>query len=92
MNPKNVIEKNRKKIDRINEKIIYLIAERNKLVKEIGLAKKKLGMKVVDRKREKEVLENSRKIAEKMKVDPKIAEKIMKILIEYARKIQGAKK
>jgi len=49
-------------------------------------------MKVVDRKREKEVLENSRKIAEKMKVDPKIAEKIMKILIEYARKIQGAKK
>ncbi|HAV10856.1 MAG TPA: hypothetical protein DCX22_04515 [Dehalococcoidia bacterium] len=48
----------RDKIDDIDAKIALLLSERIKLVKEIGIEKKRLGMAVVDADREHIVLQN----------------------------------
>ncbi len=88
MRPKNVIEKNRKKLDKITEQIIRLIRERNDAAKEIGRAKRKLGLPVVNLKRRAGVIKNAKKLARKLKVDVNVVEKIMRILINHAEKIQ----
>ena len=47
----------REKIDGVDEKICALLKERFDLVKEVGEAKKKLGVNVENKDREKEVVE-----------------------------------
>jgi len=49
------------KIDEVDQEIIELLDLRMKLAKEIGAIKKRCGMKIKDREREKEVLERARK-------------------------------
>jgi chorismate mutase/prephenate dehydrogenase len=46
----------RKEIDKTDRAILKLLSKRMKLVRKIGKIKRKYGMRIVDRKREKEIL------------------------------------
>ncbi len=48
----------RSKIDDIDVRIALLLSERIKLVKEIGVEKKRLGIAIIDQNREHTVLQN----------------------------------
>lgn len=78
----------RRKIDKITEKIIKLIAERRKIVLEIGKIKKEKGIPILDQKREKELIVKVKNLSKKFKIPPTLIERIMKILIENSRRLQ----
>ena len=78
------IDKLRKKINKIDSKIIRLIDERVKVVKKIGKIKKKAGIRVFQPAREKIVLE---KVSKQSK-NKRIATKIFKKIMSESRKIQ----
>ena len=89
MKPEKIIKNNRKRLDRVTKDLVKLIAKRNKLAVKIGKTKKKLNLKITDRKREKIVLKNAKLYAKKMGVNPNLIEKIMKILIKHSKKLQA---
>lgn len=82
------IESYRKELDKITSKIIQLVAERRKIVFKVGKIKKQKKLPIINIKREREILENSAKMAKGLKIDPTLIKKITKLLIEDARKIQ----
>jgi len=75
------IKKYRKQIDKIHQKMIILIAERNRISKKIYRLKEKIDLPKIDIKREKEMVESAKKIAKRLKIKEKTVVKIMKILI-----------
>ncbi len=83
-----VIKKNREMLDKITDDLIKLVYKRGKLVSEIGKAKKHLGIKVVDSKRESEVLETAREKALAAGVDQNLISEILKLLIKDSRRKQ----
>lgn len=70
----------RAKVDKTDEKILKLIAQRLNLVKEIEKNKKKDHLKIKDSKREKEILERLEKAANSRKLPPALLKKIWKLL------------
>jgi len=78
----------RRKIDRITEKIIKLIAERRKVVLEIGRIKEEKRIPILDQKREKESMFKVKKLSKENKIPSALIEKITKILIENGRRLQ----
>lgn len=81
----NTIEKNRKKIDKIDEKIIKNLITRFKLTNEIGRYKKKNDIKIKDLKREKEIFDNIYKYTDNKKEQDNIKEIYKKILLVSKR-------
>lgn len=68
------LQKLRREIDEIDNSIIKLLDRRIKLVKEIGLIKKRYGMKIRDVNREKIILDRAGKYR-------KIFEEIIKLSV-----------
>jgi hypothetical protein len=71
----------RRDVDRIDEQLITLVAERFKLGKEIVALKKKLGKGIRDEARERAVVDLARARAKKNGIDPVFAEDLMRLLI-----------
>ncbi len=71
----------RKQLSTIDEQIVELIAERQQIVGEIGSSKQNTGRATRDYEREKDVLDMAREQAEKLGVDPNLAEEILTTLI-----------
>jgi predicted regulator of amino acid metabolism with ACT domain/chorismate mutase len=71
----------RREVDRIDEQLIALVAERFKLGKEIVVLKKKLGKGIRDEARERNVIDLARARAKKSGIDPVFAEDLMRLLI-----------
>ena len=71
----------RRDVDRIDEQLISLVAERFKLGKEIVALKKKLGKGIRDEVRERAVIDLARERAKKSGIDPVFAEDLMRLLI-----------
>jgi|TARA_S200000501_G_C20467779_1_gene588015 chorismate mutase len=84
INPKIIIV--RKKLDKIDEKLLVLIKERTKLVGQI-LSYKKRKNEIIDKKRINVILKKIRLKSIKMKIDPLITKKIwiamIKSFIDY---------
>ena len=78
INPKIIIV--RKKLDKIDEKLLVLIKERTKLVGQI-LSYKKRKNEIIDKKRINVILKKIRLKSIKMKIDPKITNRIWKNMI-----------
>mgnify|MGYP001114702761 CR=1 FL=1 len=57
MNLMTDIEKLRKKIDKLDQKIVNNLTKRFELIEKIGKIKKKLKIKITDKKREKEIIQ-----------------------------------
>ena len=70
----------RKKLDKLDLKILSLIKKRTSLVNQV-IKIKKYKSQIVDKKRIKEVLKKIRLNSTKKKIDPRITEKIWKSMI-----------
>jgi len=79
----------RKKLDKLDLKILSLIKKRTLLVNQV-IKIKKYKSQIVDKKRIKEVLKKIRLNSTKKKIDPRITQKIWKSMIasyiEYERR------
>ena len=75
------LEKLRDELSSVDRRLVELIAERQRIVGEIGRSKHRSGQPTRDYEREKEVLETARSRATSLGVDPKVAEEILTTLI-----------
>ena len=71
----------RSHLSSVDRRLIELIAERQRLVGEIGRSKQSTGRATRDFEREKDVLDMVRQKAESLSVDPNVAEEVMRALI-----------
>ncbi|MDD1673823.1 MAG: chorismate mutase [Methanomicrobiales archaeon] len=78
----------RQKINQIDQKIIGLIAERQKRAGELALLKHREGLPIRDENRRKEVLELVFNLAVEQRIDPVYAQKIYEILIDMSEERQ----
>ena len=77
---KNII-KVRKKLDKLDNKLLDIIKKRLKLV-DVVLRNKKFKKEIVDNKRISVILKNINKKSKNKKIDPKITNKIWKSMIK----------
>lgn len=80
--------KERKNIDVIDSKIVGLISQRLKIAKKIGKYKKSKGLKIPDRKREREVIRHVRNKAKGENIDGKFIGSLFRDIIRYTRSKQ----
>ena len=77
---KNII-KIRKKLDKLDNKLLDIIKKRLKLV-DVVLRNKKFKKEIVDKKRFDVILKNIKRKSKNKKIDPKITNKIWKSMIK----------
>ncbi len=75
------LEDLRKQLTAIDEQIVDLIAERQRIVGDIGRDKQSTGVGTRDYAREKDVLDMGRQRAEQVGIDPDLAEEVLRKLI-----------
>jgi len=75
------LEDLRKDLSAVDQQLVELIAERERLVSEIGRDKQSSGKGTRDYAREKDVLDMGRAQAEKLGLDPDLAEDVLRKLI-----------
>ncbi len=75
------ILKTRKKLDKLDDKLLNLIKKRTYLVNQI-LKNKKFKKEIIDKKRIKVILKNILIKSKKKNIDPKITNKIWKSMIQ----------
>ncbi|WP_420422015.1 chorismate mutase [Simkania sp.] len=75
----------RKQLDHIDEQIIKLFGERRKVIQNVAHFKKESGGEVFDPKREAQIFERVRVIAQDQELDPSAIEQIFRSLITYFR-------
>lgn len=71
----------RKKLTTVDRQLVDMIAERQRIVSEIGREKQESGTGTRDYAREKDVLDMGRAQAEKLGIDPDLAEGVLRQLI-----------
>lgn len=86
------LEQLRGELSSVDRQLMELIAERQRIVGEIGRSKQLAGQPTRDYEREKDVLENVRSRAISLDVDPKIAEEIFTALIRSSLTHQERKR
>jgi len=82
----NQLDKLRKKIDIVDDKLVYLLAERFKITKEIILLKKKNGISVKDKNREDFILKETANLAKKLKINTEFVADIFKKILKESKK------
>jgi chorismate mutase len=85
------LEKLRKEIDRINEKILKLLAKRTKIAIKIAEYKKVHDLSIYSPKREKEIIERVKALARRENLDEKMAEEVFKKIMEQTRRLEREK-
>tara|TARA_B100001142_G_C13900485_1_gene487689 strand:- start:144 stop:434 length:291 start_codon:yes stop_codon:yes gene_type:complete len=82
MSPKNKIKLNllRKKLDKLDNRLLSLIKIRSKIVKNV-LELKQYKKEIVDKKRINIILKKIKKKSKQKKIDPKITNRIWKNMI-----------
>lgn len=79
------IIKIRKKIDELDHELIGTLKKRLVLSKELGSLKRKKGIKIRDRKREKEIIQDRLK---KSSLDSGFIKKLFKLILKESRRVQ----
>ncbi len=82
---KKLFTHHRKKIDKIDNKIMKLLEKRLESARKIGKYKKKHGIKIIDRKREKEILLDRVK---KSKLSKDFTKRLFSVIIHESRRVQ----
>ena len=72
----------RDRLDQVDEGLVELAAERQRIVSEIGRVKQGHGRALRDFRRERQVIDRVRSRAERIDLDPDVAEDLLKRLIE----------
>jgi chorismate mutase len=79
----NEIEELRMEINRLNTEIVEKIAQRVEVAKEIGAVKKRHGLPIVDREREKCVIEQVKGLALSLGLDADGTERMFREIIRF---------
>jgi chorismate mutase len=77
------IKRHRKTIDKLNDEIIEILAQRLEAALAIGEIKKKYGKPIVDKSREKAILEQIKRKADEKGINPDSMERVFKEIIRY---------
>lgn len=77
----------RAEIDRIDAEIVKLLKKRFRKAELIGEKKRLLHLKVEDRKRDKEVLENYKRSADG-ELDNEFIERLVELILKYSKEVQ----
>jgi len=88
MTDKKEIKEHRRKIDSIDNKIIRLLSGRVIIGKKLGKLKKSKGLRITDKEREREVIENAKVIAKQHDLEPEFVEELFKKIVKYTREKQ----
>jgi len=84
----NEINRLRKNVDEVDEKILELLDQRMKIVKELCKIKEKEGMPIIDKKREEKVEKIWLKKAEKLGINNESIFKILNEILNMSRETQ----
>lgn len=84
----NDLNKLREEINKIDEQLLDLIAQRIGVVKAVGEYKKERGLPIVDKKREEELLQKLILRGEKYSLDESIIRKVWKNFFEIAYELE----
>lgn len=78
------LEKLRREIDRLDKSLIEVLTQRMHVAKQIADLKKRLGLKVKDEAREKDVIRRIRNFAREKGLDPDFADNLMRMVMGQA--------
>ncbi|EKD48185.1 MAG: bifunctional chorismate mutase/prephenate dehydrogenase [uncultured bacterium] len=84
-----MIGKFRSKIDKIDERILKLLAERFENVIKIGEIKRGKGLKIQNKKREDEIIRKVRKLSSRFALNERFVSDFYELIIDESRKLQG---
>jgi len=76
----------RKKIDKIDSEILELFKKRLNIVEKIAEVKRLSGLKITDKKREREMIEKRKKIGEREGIEKMLVEELFKKIISLSKK------
>ena len=80
----------RRRIREIDGQILGLAAERQRLAREVGEIKRRVGIATVDYAQERAVLERARATAQERGLDPSIAEDLLARLMSWSPELPEA--
>ena len=83
------IEKHRKKVDKINQKILKLLYKRMTVCKKIGCYKKSNNEKITDKEREKQMLKRISHQLSKYNLSKPFVNTIFKEILNESKRIQA---
>ncbi len=83
------LEDLRKKIDEVDNKVVKLLAERMRIVEQVGTEKKKLGLPIEDKEREKVVLGKVKSTAQSENISQEGIESIYKQIVTVFKNMEG---
>jgi chorismate mutase len=83
MSDEKEIEELRKEINKLNSEIVEKIAQRVKVAKDIGDLKKRHGLPIVDREREKRVIKQVKDLALNLNLDTEGIESVFREIIIF---------
>ena len=86
--PQERIDELRGDIDRINQRLLALIAEPQEVSVAIGALKAAHGLPLYSEEREAELLGKFREDALRMDIDPDYVEELMRVVLEHSRAAQ----
>jgi monofunctional chorismate mutase len=89
MNYEEEIESLRDEINRLNEEIVDRLAERVEVAQRIGKIKAKHDKPIVDRMREKKVIEQVTNLAAEEGIDPEGTARVFREIIRLCTKAEG---
>lgn len=89
--PGDKLNELRREIDRINQQLLSLIADRQDVTLAIGALKAAHGLALYSEEREAELLETFRRDASRMDLDPDYVEELMRVVLEHSRAAQRRK-
>lgn len=82
------LRKYRKDIDEIDTQIILLLKERFDIVKNISKHKRKCNVDILDKQREKEIIEEKLQLAQKYEINDDFVKVLFEIIFSESKKIQ----
>ncbi len=85
---KNALQDLRDTVDLIDTNIVLLLTERQALVGQIGVLKKRKGAKIVDRKRERQILRKQLAVARSLGLDEEFTGELFQAIFNLARSTQ----
>lgn len=83
------IDNLRKRIDNVDAELIELLAERKLLAAKIGGIKRDLGISIVDKKREREVYNKIKQLAQEHNLSEDYVIPLFRMIIQNSRYEQG---